>query len=1176
MLKQVALEMLALPGMDSCLKALAGKTKSQLIYGLNGSARTLLMAAVRLRTGRPVLIVAADSARAGKIYEDFLAVLGEEEVYLFPGKEMLSYYNILSESSDVPQQRVSVLKAVGRQGSPVVVTTAGGMLSKMLPPARWHDFGFTLRAGDELARDTLLDRLLAAGYERTAMVEVPGQTAVRGGIVDIYPVGETRPCRLEFFGDTVDSVRDFDPRTQRSFEARTMLQLSPAREVVIGGVERERAVKLLSRELQAAEERARQGKAAVPASLGKRVREHLEQLREQQYFPGIDQYLTYFYPSVSSLFAYLPEGTLVFVDDPQRCDEKAQQFSRELREAQSTLLVQGELLAGQADLTWDFQQLLAEAEQPLLAFSQFVQNLPSRPYRQSFSLSAQPAPKFSGQWEMLAHELSHWRDQGYRTVILTSSRERSTSLSEMLAGRGIAAVLAATDPDFQPRTVMMLPGSLEEGFVLTSLKFAVLTEQDILPQRKKQRRLKGKEGLQIADYQELAVGEYVVHEQHGIGQYLGIRTLEVGGAYRDYLYVQYAGNDKLYIPVEQIDAIRKYIGVEGKIPKLHALGGGEWNRVKARVQASVQELARELLALYAARETVRGYAFLPDQPWQKDFEAAFPYEETADQLQATAEVKEDMERGRPMDRLLCGDVGFGKTEVALRAAFKAVMDGKQAAFLVPTTVLAQQHYRNFQERFAGFPVNIAMLSRFSSAAEQKETLRGIAGKSIDILVATHRLLSRDVRFHDLGLLIIDEEQRFGVRHKEKIKLLKQNVDCLTMTATPIPRTLHMSLAGVRDLSIIETPPEDRYPIQTYVLEYSDLLVREALLREIARGGQAYFVHNRVGTIEKWSAHLQQLLPEAKIAVAHGQMPEGQLEGVMLEFLNGRHDILLSTTIVEAGLDIPNVNTIIINEADKFGLSQLYQLRGRVGRSNRIAYCYLTYQKEKVLTEAAEKRLQAIKEFTELGSGLKIALRDLEIRGAGNILGPEQHGFVMAVGFDLYLKLLDEAVRAYQGKQQESRILPRVEISVDAFLPASYIADARQKIVFYQKVATVQELEQVQEIREELNDRFGPLPPAAENLLLVASLRLLAEEYGVATISEEKKEVMVRFHPARHPESGGLMAVARKLQGKLTAQAGRQVVLTLRTAGLDGSEKLLLLLELFNDLKRLVKRTAVHL
>lgn len=1177
MLKKVALEMQALPGMDNFFEALARKTRSQLLYGFDGSARALLMAAIRLRTERPVLVVAADTLRAGKIYEDLLAVLGEEEVFFFPGKEMLSYCNILSESGDVQQQRVAVMNLLERQEKPVVVTTVGGVLSKMLPPARWREFSVTLRAGDEQARDSLLATLLAAGYEYTAMVEVPGQLSVRGGIVDVFPVGDDLPYRIEFSGDTVDSVRAFDPRTQRSSERRPILQLSPAREVVVGSAERERAARLLSRELQAAEGRARQGKEQpVPGRLGERVREHLEKLLEEGYFPGIDQYLPYFYPETVSFLTYFPEEALLFIDDPLRCEQTAQRLGGELREAQSTLLVQGELLAGQADLTWDYRLLLAEAKQMLVSFSQFVQNLSSRPYRQSFSLAAQPAPRFLGQWELFGGEVSHWRSMGYRTVIVTSSRERSASLAEVLTGRGIPASHAAKDPNFQPRTVILLPGSLDGGFVLPAIKLAVLTEQDILPQRKKQRRLKGKEGLRLADYQELAVGDHVVHEQHGIGQYLGLRTLDVGGTHRDYLYIQYAGNDKLYIPVEQIDAVRKYIGVEGKSPKLYALGGGEWNRVKARIQASIQELARELLALYASRETVPGYAFSADQPWQKDFEAAFPYEETVDQLQATVEVKEDMEKSRPMDRLLCGDVGFGKTEVALRAAFKAVMDGKQVAFLVPTTVLAQQHYRNFLERFAGFPVNVAILSRFSSAAEQKETLRNLREGRADIIVGTHRLLSRDVRFHDLSLLIIDEEQRFGVLHKEKIKMLRQNVDVLTMTATPIPRTLHMSLVGVRDMSVIETPPENRYPIQTYVLEYADMLVREALLREMARGGQAYFVHNRVGTIGKWSTYLQQLLPEARIAVAHGQMPEEQLETVMLEFLNGQYDILLTTTIVEAGLDIPNVNTIIINESDKFGLSQLYQLRGRVGRSNRIAYCYLTYQKEKVLTEASEKRLQAIREFTELGSGFKIALRDLEIRGAGNILGPEQHGFVMAIGFDLYVKLLEEAVRTYQGKQQEASVLPRVEISVDAFLPAAYIADARQKIVFYQKIAAVRETEAVQEIREELHDRFGPLPAAAENLLRVADLRVLSAEVGVATISEEKKEVVVRFYPARHPESGALLAAARRWQGKLTAQSGKQMVLTLRAEGRAGGEKVSLLLELFNELKGLVKRTAAHL
>jgi transcription-repair coupling factor (superfamily II helicase) len=649
----------------------------------------------------------------------------------------------------------------------------------------------------------------------------------------------------------------------------------------------------------------------------------------------------------------------------------------------------------------------------------------------------------------------------------------------------------------------------------------------------------------------------------------------VAGTNRDYLFIQYAGNDKLFIPIGQLDAVRKYIGVEGKKPKLNALGGGEWSRIKARVQASIQELAKELLALYAIRETASGYAFSADHSWQKDFEDAFPYEETADQLRSTQEVKADMEKTAAMDRLLCGDVGYGKTEVALRAAFKAVMDGTQVVFLVPTTVLAQQHYRTFLERLEGFPVTVDILSRFQTAADQKATLQGLRDGRIDILIGTHRLLSRDIRFQNLGLLVIDEEQRFGVRHKEKIKMLKKNVDVLTMTATPIPRTLHMALVGVRNMSMIETPPENRYPIQTYVLEYSDTLIREAVLREISRGGQIYFVHNRVQSIEKWAANLQKLLPEVRIGVAHGQLPEDRLERVMIAFLQREYDMLLSTTIVEAGLDIPNVNTIIIHDADKFGLAQLYQLRGRVGRSNRIAYCYLTYQKDKVLTEVAEKRLQAIKEFTELGSGFKIALRDLEIRGAGNILGPEQHGFMMAVGFDLYVKLLEEAIQMYKGEQPEKKMLPRVEINVDAFLPAAYISDARQKIVFYQKVASLQNADEVKEVREELTDRFGPLPKAAENLLHVSYIRLEAQELGIASISEEKNEIQIRFNSENRPNGETMLALTKKFKVRLIAGAGKQYMLSC-TAVRGGDGKLKFLLELFSYLKRLVNINACRL
>jgi transcription-repair coupling factor (superfamily II helicase) len=1157
-------------------EGLARTTRSQLVYGLDDSARNMLMANLRIHTGRPVLVVAADPVHAGKIYEDLLAVFKDEDVYFFPARDMLTDYTLLSQSGDAASQRITVMKRLAEQKNIVVVTTIAALLAKMAPFSPWKEGCFSLSCGATVELDYLLASLTNAGYERVDMVDVQGQVSVRGGIVDIFPVGEPFPYRIELFGETVDSIRSFDPVSQRSREAVNTLAVAPAREMVVGQKERAKAKHALEKEIEQLD--VLDGKGVLSASGGRlrdKVREHLELVREGVYFPGMEQYLPYFYDQVESLVRYFSIEALIFVDDPPRCEQSADQLNREHKEVQSTLLAQGDLLPRQAEPVWEYSDVMASPGRQIVGFSLFTHNNAHHPYRRTVSLSAKPVPRFHGQWDLFCEEVTLWRRQNYRVAILTSSRQRSTGIADVLAQKEIPAHYTLSEPELLPRSVTLLHGTLETGFVVPEIKLVVLAEQDILPQKKKRRRIKGKEGIRIADYQELQVGDHVVHEQHGIGQYLGLRTLDVGGTQKDYLFIQYAGNDKLYIPIEQIDAVRKYLGVEGKKPKMHTLGGGEWSRVKARVQASVQELARELLALYAARETEPGHPFSPDHPWQYDFEAAFPYEETPDQLQSILEVKEDMEKTRPMDRLICGDVGYGKTEVALRAAFKAVMDGMQAAFLVPTTVLAQQHYRTFLERLEGFAVTVGVLSRFQSAAEQKAILQGLREGSIDLVVGTHRLLSQDVRFKNLGLLVVDEEQRFGVRHKEKIKMLRHNLDVLTMTATPIPRTLHMSLVGARDMSVIETPPENRYPIQTYVLEYADTLIREAVMREVGRGGQVYFVHNRVQSIERWAVQLRSLVPDVRLGVAHGQMPEDRLEKVMVAFLNGEYDVLLSTTIVEAGLDIPNVNTIIIHDADKFGLSQLYQLRGRVGRSNRIAYCYLTYQKDKVLTEVAEKRLQAIKEFTELGSGFKIALRDLEIRGAGNILGPEQHGFMMAVGFDLYVKLLEDAMRTYKGAEQETRVSPRIEIQVDAYLPASYISDPRQKIVFYQKVAAVQRAEDLAEARAELCDRYGTLPVAAENLLNVAHIKLLAEEIGVSSISEEKGEIQIRFLAQAPYDGNGLLALSKKHHGRLTVGTGKQFLLAFRRPSAHGGEPLGFLLELFYELKKLANNKNSH-
>ena len=1176
MLREVATELLALPPLKSLLEGLAAKSRYQLVYGLDGSGRNLLMAALQIQTNRPVLIVTPDQAHAGKVYEDLLSVLREEEVYLFPGKGLLYYANLFSESGDAAAQRITAMQRLARGEKIVVVATVAAMVTKMPPFEPWKEACFSLCSEDEVPLDQLLVKLIDAGYERVEMVDVPGQVSVRGGIVDIYPVGEVYPYRIEFFGETIDSIRRFDRESQRSRDQVSELAVTPAKEMVVTAPTRARALAALEKEKAQIEDRFAKGdRSDAGEQLYEKLIEHMDKIREKIFFPGMEQYLLYFYEQVVRLTDYFPDDALLFIEDPPRCENVAQQLVREIGEMQSTLFAQGNLPARSAEMHWQYKELMTNVNRQLVAFSLFVHSSDYHPYRRNISLSAKPVPRYLGQWDVFAEEVTHWRQQGYRVVILTSSRQRSTGILEVLADKNIPAHYTLAQPELGSSSVTLMHGGLEAGFVMPDIKLALLTEQDILPQKKKRRRIKGKEGIRVGDYQELQVGDFVVHEQHGIGQYLGLRTLDAGGTQRDYLYIQYSGNDKLYIPIEQIDAVRKYIGVEGKRPKLYALGGGEWNRVKARVQASVQELAKELLALYAARETEQGYAFSPDHSWQQDFEASFPYEETPDQLQAINDVKQDMEKSTVMDRLICGDVGYGKTEVALRGTVKAIMDGKQAAFLVPTTVLAQQHYRNFLERLEELPVTVGILSRFQSAAEQKETIAGLQNGSIDLVVGTHRILSKDVRFHDLGMLVVDEEQRFGVRHKERIKMLKKNLDVLTMTATPIPRTLHMSLVGVRDMSVIETPPEDRYPIQTYVLEYSDALIREAVMRELGRGGQVYFVHNRVQSINRWAAKLQALLPEVRLAVAHGQMPEDRLEKVMMGFLNGEYDVLLSTTIVEAGLDIPNVNTIIIQDADKFGLSQLYQLRGRVGRSNRIAYAYLTYQKDKVLTEVAEKRLQAIKEFTELGSGFKIAMRDLEIRGAGNILGPEQHGFMMAVGFDLYVKLLEDAVRTYQGEEKQTRELPRVEIQVDAYLPASYISDTRQKIVFYQKVAAVNGVEEVLEAKEELCDRYGPLPVAAENLLNVAHVRLLAESLHVSSISEEKGEVQIRFVKDAPFTGDQLLVLSKKHQGRLTAGAGKQFMLAFRLKARSGSERLVFVLELFNELKKLAINEDIH-
>ena len=763
---------------------------------------------------------------------------------------------------------------------------------------------------------------------------------------------------------------------------------------------------------------------------------------------------------------------------------------------------------------------------------------------------------FNGKIELLAGRLKELSRGKYRVVITLNSASKAKRIAEFLKEEDLPAIYH--DNDAGKAKITVKADSLAEGFIFEDLKLVVYTEKEVFGRKqKRKRRIRNvEEGLKISSLEELKVGDYVVHENHGIGKYLGVQTLEIQGKHQDYLVLKYAGEDRLYVPTDQIDLVQKYIGADEEKPKLYKLGGNDWKKVKQKVKQSVKEMAFGLLELYAERETIEGHAFSRDTVWQQEFEEAFPYEETPDQLKAIEEVKRDMESNYPMDRLLCGDVGYGKTEVAIRAAFKAVMDGKQAAVLVPTTILAQQHYNTFKERMSNYPVNIAMISRFKTPREQKEIIKKLATGEIDIVIGTHRLLSDDVIFDDLGLLIIDEEQRFGVSHKEKLKNIKRNVDVLTMTATPIPRTLHMALVGVRDMSVIETPPENRYPIRTYIREFNPELIRDAIRREMARGGQIYFVHNRVEDIEQMADFIRKLVPDCKVVVAHGQMSERKLEKIMLAFYQKEYDLLVCTTIIETGLDVPSVNTIIINRAEQMGLSQLYQLRGRVGRSDKIAYAYLLYEKNRILPEIAEKRLKAIKEFTNLGSGFKIAMRDLEIRGAGNLLGPEQHGHIAAVGFSLYCKLLDNAIRELKGKRVEKQEEVEIKLNIDAYIPDDYISDSQQKIELYKKITKLKDKEDFSDLIDELIDRFGEPPLEVMNLIKVSQIRALALKAGLSMIYEKRGHIYCRFVDQNKLNREAIIALIEKYAGKLRVKTGKETEIGVKTDQLAELEKIL--------------------
>ena len=1093
------------------------------------------------------LVVTYDEQRAKEICDDFRNFTSN--VWLYPAKDLL-FYSADIHGNLMARQRIAVLRRLMEDEGGVVVAAIDGLMDHLLPLAYLKRQAITVETGQVIDLEVWREQLVGMGYERSAQVDAMGQFSIRGGIIDIFPLTEETPVRIELWDDEVDSIRSFDLESQRSIEQLERITLYPAAEVVLSRNQIASGIRRLKEEEKSYERALRdQGKREEAGRIRGIIEDLTQELEDGCWAGGLDAYVKYFFQDTVSFLDYFPAGdSLIFLDEPARLREKGETVEMEFRESMVHRLEKGYLLPGQTELLYPAAQVLARLQRPYSLFlTGLDQKLPGMKVNGRFSFEVKNVSSYQNSFELLIKDLTRWKKEGWRVVLLSASRTRASRLAGDLREYDLRAYCPdgeEAEQRVKPGEIMVIYGNLHRGFAYPLLKFVYITEGDMFGAEKKKRRRKktNYQGKAVESFSELSIGDYVVHEEHGLGIYRGIEKVERDHVVKDYIKIEYGDGGNLYLPATRLESIQKYAGAEAKKPKLNKLGGGEWNKTKTRVRGAVQEIARDLVKLYAARQEQTGFQYGADTVWQREFEELFPYEETDDQLDAIEAVKHDMESPRIMDRLICGDVGYGKTEVALRAAFKAVQDSKQVVYLVPTTILAQQHYNTFVQRMKNFPVRVDMLSRFCTPAQQKKTLEDLRRGMVDIVIGTHRVLSKDLQFKDLGLLIVDEEQRFGVAHKEKIKHLKENVDVLTLTATPIPRTLHMSLAGIRDMSVLEEPPVDRTPIQTYVMEYNEEMVREAINRELARNGQVYYVYNRVTDIDEVAARIQALVPDAVVTFAHGQMREHELERIMADFINGEIDVLVSTTIIETGLDIPNANTMIIQDADRMGLSQLYQLRGRVGRSNRVSYAFLMYKRDKLLKEEAEKRLQAIREFTELGSGIKIAMRDLEIRGAGNVLGAEQHGHMEAVGYDLYCKMLNEAVRALKGQEKaEASYETSVECDIDAYIPSSYIKNEYQKLDIYKRISAIETEEEYMDMQDELMDRFGDIPRSVENLLKIARLRAAAHRAFVTEVFVNRQEVRLTMFPRAELKTEGIPELIGRYKGGLKLVPGETPV-----------------------------------
>ena len=1097
------------------------------------------------------VIVTFSDVRAREIYDDMKSF--DPNTFYYPPKDFI-FFSADAYGNLIIQQRLDAVSHLISGEEFTLITTIDGLMDRLVPLDLIRKNCIHLSYDDTIDVEELKTALVNSGFERTEQVETAGQFAVRGGIIDIFPMTGDVPYRIELWDDVIDSIRSFDALSQRTIENIDDIVIYPASEYILSQEEIARGIEKIREEAALREKTLRESFHTEEAHrLSVCINEFTERLSISRTGVFLDSFMTYFYPETMTLPDYFPaEETIFFIDEPGRIEERANTVETEFRESMINRIEGGYMLSGQTGVFCDTAEALARlASVRTVLFTTLEQKLKHFKPQNNYYISMRNINPYNNSFELLVHDLQRYKKEGWCVLILCGSRSKAARLADTLFHDYELNAFVCEDPDHTPvpGEILLTSENIHRGFEYPLLRFALISESDVFGSKKKRKKKKSNySGEKINTFSDLKPGDYVIHENHGLGIYRGIEKIVVDKLSRDYIKIEYGDGGNLYVPATQLDLIQKHSGnsMDGESPKLklNKLGSSEWSKTKSKVRRAVRDIAVDLVKLYAERQAKSGFQFSPDTIWQTEFEEQFPYTETDDQMTAIEDTKKDMESKKIMDRLICGDVGYGKTEVAIRAAFKAIQDGKQVAFLVPTTILAQQHYNTFTQRMKDFPVTVELMSRFRTPAQQKQAIAGLKSGHVDIVIGTHRILSKDIIFKDLGLLIIDEEQRFGVGHKEKIKQLKSNVDVLSLSATPIPRTLHMSLIGIRDMSVLEEPPVDRLPIQTYVMEFNEEMIREAINRELARNGQVYYVYNRVNNIEEITNEIQKLVPDAVVRYAHGQMSERKLEQIMYEFINGEIDVLVSTTIIETGLDISNVNTMIIHDADKLGLSQLYQLRGRVGRSNRTSYAFLMYKRDKTLKEIAEKRLAAIREFTDLGSGFKIAMRDLEIRGAGNILGAEQHGHMDAVGYDLYCKMLNEAVLLLKGeKTEDDTYETTIDVKMDAYIPPKYIGNEIQKLAIYKRIASIENLEEYQDMQDELTDRFGDIPSVVDNLLKVALIKSSAHAAGMTEISGDKNTLVFHMHPHAHINTDKIPELINKYRGDLKFSTGNDPLFT---------------------------------